>query len=527
MNRISRRHVLAATAATTAIAAGTTGLAAPSQNRLIVISDVHIGDNSPTVWYQRKYHEPYLKAVFDYVIANADSVSELLILGDFVDFWTYPPDRRPPAFADIAAANPNVFGPQGMLNAALLALKGRITYVPGNHDMAIAQSDLDRVSVPPYRINLQRTDAYFPSGSGGRILCAHGNAWTMFNAPDPTTRLAPLPIGHFATRSFCYQLSHLLKPGQTVADLADQGIPNGIDFGSLIQSIDSSLIETVVDYASAETGLPLAAPIVLADGSTTSLGEVKTLYRSLWSNWVSQCAHHEEGGLLAFKAAMADIGNGTYLPWFAQRQALPAGAKLVIYGHTHVPVRGLKDGFIDYVNTGFDCASMPDMSTRHFTFVEVDLATLHAQIMEVVPDSTGRFLVRAYSGAELDEAVPGPALDYSSYVTIDNRLGQADLVLASADAREGYFVVPPPAQVPRGQIARYWVQDKPGGSGSEAVANYQGANGPLTLRVRCPTGLGANLASGADFRSKTGSDDYGALDQAPHFGHPFFVQFIV
>jgi len=42
-----------------------------------------------------------------------------------------------------------------------------------------------------------------------------------------------------------------------------------------------------------------------------------------------------------------DVKNGDYLPWFAQRQALMTGANLVVYGHTHIPVRGLKDGAID------------------------------------------------------------------------------------------------------------------------------------------------------------------------------------
>jgi len=529
MTRVTRRSVLAGAALATIGASKTAraaGLQSTARGKLVIVSDVHIGDNSPTVWYQPKYHEPYLKALFDHVIANADAIQELIILGDFVDFWTYPPDRRPPSFAEIAAANPNVFGPGGMLNAALVALQGRVSYVRGNHDMTITQAELDGVAnTRRYRVRLRDGDAYFPLGADQRILCGHGHHWTMFNAPDLTTRLAPLPIGHFATRAFCHQLSRTLAPGQTVADLVHQGIPNGLDLGGLIKSINSSVIETLVDYASEQTGMAMSEQIVLPTGETTTLAEVKEIYRPLWTNWTAMGGGGKQGQLMAFKAAIADVNNGTYLPWFAQRQALPAQAELVVFGHTHVPVRGLKDGFIEYVNTGFDCASMPDMASRHFTFIEVDTDLAQAQIMQVASDGVGGFAVSEYDGAKREEVVPSPAVDFSTYVTIDNRAGAADLMLIGAEAREGFFVVPPPARVARGEIARFWIQDNPGGDGSEGSATYQAATGPLTLAFGCPTGIKSNIAAGADFRSRIANGDYGDLNRAPHTGHPFFVQF--
>ncbi|HSC61941.1 MAG TPA: hypothetical protein VLC29_11980, partial [Rhizomicrobium sp.] len=89
MARLTRRSVLAGAAVSTAaLGVEKAARAAGVRSKLVVISDVHIGDNSPTVWYQQKYHEPYLLALFDHVIANADSIQELIILGDFVDFWT-------------------------------------------------------------------------------------------------------------------------------------------------------------------------------------------------------------------------------------------------------------------------------------------------------------------------------------------------------------------------------------------------------------------------------------------------------
>jgi hypothetical protein len=47
-----------------------------AKNKIVVLSDVHIGTNVPTNWYQKSFHEPYLSAILDYVIDNADSIQE-------------------------------------------------------------------------------------------------------------------------------------------------------------------------------------------------------------------------------------------------------------------------------------------------------------------------------------------------------------------------------------------------------------------------------------------------------------------
>ena len=76
----------------------------------------------------------------------------------------------------------------------LSALKGRVTYIPGNHDMGVTQRDLDfLVSREGYRIQVRDEEAYFPLAPDRRLACSHGHRWTMFNAPDLSTPLAPLP----------------------------------------------------------------------------------------------------------------------------------------------------------------------------------------------------------------------------------------------------------------------------------------------------------------------------------------------
>ncbi len=63
------------------------------------------------------------------MIANADSIQELILLGDLFDFWTYPPNFTPPATVDIINANPNIFGATGKFSQALTAsVKGFSEY---------------------------------------------------------------------------------------------------------------------------------------------------------------------------------------------------------------------------------------------------------------------------------------------------------------------------------------------------------------------------------------------------------------
>ncbi|MFY7803682.1 MAG: hypothetical protein ACOVQ7_09660 [Limnoraphis robusta] len=89
---------------------------------IVVLSDIHIGTNGPTSWYQKDYHEPYLKAIFDEIINGkswAEEISELVLLGDIVDLWTYPAEDIPPSFDEIMRANPAIFGPSGSLSQVL------------------------------------------------------------------------------------------------------------------------------------------------------------------------------------------------------------------------------------------------------------------------------------------------------------------------------------------------------------------------------------------------------------------------
>ena len=74
---------------------------------------------------------------------------------------------------------------------------------------------------------------YHPAANA-EVVLAHGNTSTMFNAPDPTSPWAGLPVGHFVTRMVASAWARRLPPGKTVADLPDQGAPDGLDYWSCL-----------------------------------------------------------------------------------------------------------------------------------------------------------------------------------------------------------------------------------------------------------------------------------------------------
>src|SRR4051812_30449203 len=166
----------------------------------VVLSDIHIGNNAPTCWYQASVHFPYLESVLAWVVARRAYVREVIFLGDTFDFWTYEPSRQPPLMREIIAANPMLLGASGPLAALVRALPGRVRLLPGNHDENLTASDIAQLNTaltgnPNTGIQLvSEPELVLTGSSGARTLFEHGHRWCMFNAPDPKSRWKQLPV---------------------------------------------------------------------------------------------------------------------------------------------------------------------------------------------------------------------------------------------------------------------------------------------------------------------------------------------
>ena len=501
---------------------------------IVAVSDIHLGTDAPTVWYQQPLHEPYLLHLLGWVVDQADHIRELVLLGDIVDFWTYPADVVPPSFAEIAACHPALFGLGGALARVLDALDGQVTYVPGNHDQGITADEVASIrSRSGHHVRLIEDVPYLPVPG---VAMAHGHHDTLFNAPTTSGPLAPLPLGYFVTRAVATRWSLGLSEGQTVAELAGQGAPNGIDLKSLAGVASGvgarSMAATLIDFVAGATAMNPLEPILLPDGTTATLLDARTAYLDCWTDWAQANGGGVVGQAMAARAALADF-DGSYLGWFAQRMAFEHDCDLVVMGHTHVPIGGLEASLVDYVNTGFDCPSQPDLTRelapQHVTFAVIDTDQIDGTVWSVEQPSPGTYRCGPIEVAPTG-IVHGTSMDFSCYVVVDNTLGSSDLELITSTAGSGHYVVPPPERIAVGTQARFWLQDLIGPAGSEGAVTYRRTDQPdgipIELAFACPT-VGTNTCLGTPGFATRTADGPWRDDRIVHWGHPFFVTFEV
>jgi UDP-2,3-diacylglucosamine pyrophosphatase LpxH len=532
----------------------------------VVLSDIHIGDNTPTCWYQDRVHFNRLESVLAWVVARRTSVRQVIFLGDTFDFWTYPPSRRPPLMRDIIAANQRLLGRGGPLAALVRALPGRVKLLPGNHDENLTRADIGQLNAslsgsPSTGIQLVTEPHIVLTGaSGARTLFEHGHRWCMFNAPDRTSRWNKLPVGHFVSRGIAYQLVNR-HPGKTAAELpvngnGDMG-PVGADFlavlGHALRRLDLNVVEELLRHVTRKTGLGRDAMITMPQATRisptqSSLADARRVFGGLFADWAGR-----EGVWNAWRAVAADAA-GDDLAWFALRQALSNRADLVVMGHTHKAVKGLTVAplGVEYVNSGFECVSLPDAAKgKEFTFAHVDLEAPSAKLIAV--QLVGGQIRFVESGAGKAPVVPRrkvlpiPFDDFSCYVRIENRSRNAlHLVKNSVVPRSNnrLWVVRPPMVIPAGGRADIWLQDRLGARGSSGRFTYTDGTSNLNFRFSCPKGLPVPLPNHAsavvterrrgappsgiviNYEARAGNDPW-RQRAITFFGHPVQMRCVV
>lgn len=495
-----------------------------SQNPVVVLSDVHIGNNTSTCWYQSRVHDPYLVAALRWIVENAGSIREVILLGDLVDLWTYPPSVRPPSMQEIIDANPAIFGRDGALAEVVRAVP-RVSFMLGNHDGTLGEEDIAALRRAVGPITLVDPVYVLTGASGARTVFSHGHHWTMFNAPDPASPWGSLPIGHFVTRALSYRMVERLESGQTVADVPKWGTPETPELiVRFLQGFNprkqDQLGPLFLDGWREVAGMPADMPIHLPSGlGTTTMAQARTAYPYLFARWLER----ERGVLIdAVRTGLADV-DGKFLAWFAQRLAIEHSADLVVFGHTHVPVYGLIASPIAYFNSGFECVPTPDNPPEAFTFTVVDLDEPQAQIMTV---DRATCLVRGMFGQRMLSAV-AKGSDYSCYVRILNE-GPEPLTRVDLQATLGTWVVPPPQEIPANGRGDGWLEDKRlSPAGSQGAIAYRTPGGrTLHFTFQCPTARFNRVSGpGNRFRTRVGAGDWGRQGEVKRVGEPLQVIF--
>lgn len=183
------------------------------KNKIMFISDVHMGTNEVWNWYQKKLHQDYVLAMLKH--AWQKDVNDVVLLGDFVDLWTTPPLESLPTFEEVVKANQDVF--KELIDCAN-KIKGDVHYFNGNHDMAVSQEDIASI---PKILNIHSDksikyggDSNYKVGHEGNILATHGHHFSLCNRQDSGGYGKNYPLGHFITRLAALYAQQLVKKGR-------------------------------------------------------------------------------------------------------------------------------------------------------------------------------------------------------------------------------------------------------------------------------------------------------------------------
>ena len=299
----------------------------------VVISDIHIGLDLPTVWYRKEIHEPYLAHVLKMIIDNKDYIDELIILGDLLDFWTYPPHIEPPTTQAIIDDNPTILGKDGLL--AQVASVIQVSYLNGNHDITLQQDDLNLISP---QIRLQHDPYIVRTGGGSHPtdwLLTHGHRFTLFNAPNMRDDKL-IPLGHFVTRMVSYDLdrrnlqaSHLKNFGAAGMSLDDLKY-----LAEAVIDDGRNIAEVLMERFMEKTKMPSDLENKLTKNKTTTIEQVIEQYHTLWDDWVNHFGleadgtiNKEKGRSYAINALVAD-NAGAYMPWWTMRESMLVSNKM-------------------------------------------------------------------------------------------------------------------------------------------------------------------------------------------------------
>lgn len=384
---------------------------------VIVLSDIHIGTTAPTVLYRKEIHEKYLISIFDDIIAYANKIQEVILLGDIFELWAYPPDELPPVIDDIIAANPNILGSMGKLSQALSALRGRMTYIPGDHDLNITQEDINKIkSSEGYTIKYH-AGAYIPQYDK-HILFTHGNEYTLLNAPYRGCRLSPLPIGYFLSRAIAYKVQKILSktPGLTIANLEEYGVNDITLFLSKSPDIlknyknSADFVIKLIDAIAYTTGIPKDLQIKINETMSASLNNVKEIYKDLLNEFNIYLNKFGINDQTILKKALTTDFNKSSLPWYVKKNILGNKIDIAVMGHTHSPAITFSNDMIDYVNTGFMCPSISDLQEKPITYGIYNRSKHLVNLIKVTGDST-------YCIDSNTNHITGMSVDYGDIMT--------------------------------------------------------------------------------------------------------------
>lgn len=365
------------------------------RSMIVVVSDMHMGaDDAYTECKANR--APHAKLLGQ--IRLSPNVKELVIAGDLIDEWFVPADidtyggKGQTDFVQrLAATNKEVFD---VLNQIIQDGTIKVTYVPGNHDLAITAENVSLIlpGIKQARDNQQGLGTYTPVDFP-ILAIEHGHRYNFSCAPDPISNknIAPgsiLPPGYFFTRIAALASIHKVLPGDTLP-IINQVFPHSESQGLIFDywmswvglvkmfpisnKFNDPVIITNINGFSQNYSVDDIVPHQLPNGYI-DVNLFKGIYDS--ANWNQREDINKVAIKFPVTQAMADADDNSKTDNQAKVQYFmnpDSDKRIVVFGHTHQPEiiasNNYKGEYCIYANSGTWIDNNPHQTTMNFVVI--------------------------------------------------------------------------------------------------------------------------------------------------------------
>ena len=377
------------------------------RNMIVVLSDMHMGADE--TYTECKDNRAPLAKLLGQMRVSAN-VKEIVIAGDLIDEWfvpanvdTYEGKDQADFVKRLAATNKIVFD---VLNQIIKEGTIKVTYVPGNHDLAITADNVSLIlpGISQARDAQQGLGTYTPADFP-ILAIEHGHRYNFSCAPDPISNkdIAPgsiMPPGYFFTR--------------IAALAANQGVSTPGDvLPKIIPVVPCSESQSLIyDYWSSWVGLvemfpitnKFSDPIIITNingfTQTYSVDDIVpyqlpsgiidvNLFKGIYdtANWNQREVLNQVAVKFPVTQAMADADDNSKTDNQAKTQYFlnaDSDKRIVIFGHTHQPEiiasNNSKGEYCIYANSGTWIDNNPHQTTMNFVVITPENTTdIHSQ----------------------------------------------------------------------------------------------------------------------------------------------------
>jgi UDP-2,3-diacylglucosamine pyrophosphatase LpxH len=365
------------------------------RNMIVIMSDMHLG--ADLTYAECKNNLPALEKLIKQIKASSN-VKELVIAGDLVDEWfvpattnTYEGGGQSGFVSRLAAANSGVFA---ALNSIIQEGLILVTYLPGNHDLAITAASISSIlpGVNQARDAVLGLGTYSPAGLP-KIAIEHGHRYNFFCAPDPYSNqtVAPgtiLPPGYFFTRIGALAVKQGNPPPGDTTPVITPNTSGGnsqdylyrywkdwymtLNLFPISNRFDENLIVTNMNGFTGTFKVNDLVPHQSTPGGVISVN----LYNGIQEHWEERQTYCNVPIHINTGIAIDSVNSNTYTDYQASMQYFMnpnSDKRLVVFGHTHIPKISVYQSYLNekcvYANSGTWIDNNPHQTTMNFVVI--------------------------------------------------------------------------------------------------------------------------------------------------------------